>query len=346
MSVDEEYADHAVALAPEIQRSLLAWYDVNKRDLPWRRTRDPYAIWIAEVMCQQTQVATVIPYWNRWMAAFPDAETLAGTDFDEVLSYWAGLGYYRRARMIHQAAQVIAAAGEPTDSKGWRALPGVGKYTAGAIASIAHGESTAVVDGNVDRVVSRVFAVGAHESAGRREKLVWKLAERLVSAARPGDFNQALMELGAVMCSPQNPSCDECPIATHCAACARDDVASYPPHKPKTKVSQQRMRLLAVESDGVFALVQRPLDGLHGGLWEFPSATPDEFDALLERFGHKAADRVGEFVHVFSHIRMTYEVFRIETKTRLPAMTGMTWTVPSSKALSVAMRKAFALLRK
>ncbi|MEZ4459665.1 MAG: A/G-specific adenine glycosylase [bacterium] len=333
--------DLANALAPEIRPAMLGWFERVKRDLPWRQTSDAYAIWISEIMCQQTQVATVIPYWERWMAAFPDAQTLAATELDDVLSYWAGLGYYRRARMIHAAAKQIVDVGLPSDFEGWKALPGVGRYTAGAVASIAFDEHVAVVDGNVERVLSRLFMIGALASNSQREKQLWKCAQAIVDPERPGDFNQAIMELGALVCTPRSPKCDECPIQAQCQAFAAGSVASFPPPKKKTRVKSQVTHLVGLRHEGSYAFVQRPLDGLHGGLWEFPSADDSAFEAFRARHAQPIW-QVGEFEHLFSHIRMTYRVHLSEAATRSD---DYRWVdQPSELALSAAMQKALRIV--
>ena len=331
----------AEALAESIRPAMLTWFQATKRDLPWRHTSDAYAIWISEIMCQQTQVATVIPYWERWMAAFPDAQTLAATDLDDVLSYWAGLGYYRRARMIHAAAKQIVSDGLPTNFEGWRAIPGVGRYTAGAVASIAFDEHVAVVDGNVERVLSRVFTIGQLPSSSQREKQLWKCADALVDPEQPGNFNQAIMELGALVCTPKSPKCEECPIQAQCQAFAIGCVGDFPPPKKKTRVKEQVTHLVAFHHEGAFAFVQRPLEGLHGGLWEFPSTDDSTFEAF--RADHaEPIWPVGEFEHLFSHIRMTYRVHRSEPAAR---SSQYRWVdQPGELALSTAMQKALRII--
>lgn len=321
--------------------ALLTWYAGVARDLPWRLTRDPYAIWVSEIMCQQTQVATVVPYFERWMGAFPTATALADASLDEVLSHWAGLGYYRRARLMHAAAQVLAT-GIPEDREGWLAVPGVGRYTAGAVASIAFDEAVAVVDGNVDRVLSRLFAIGPEASDTVRERRVWKVAEELVPAARPGDYNQALMELGATVCTPRRPACSECPLVGFCAAYEQGAQLDFPPPKRRAKVRDETTNLLVIQRDGRFAMVQRPAEGLHGGLWEFPTGPANVDLGSLKQCGISASSvaGLGEFVHVFSHIRMTYRLFDVQGQ-----ITGVEWVEdPRSLAISTAMRKALGLV--
>jgi A/G-specific adenine glycosylase len=202
-----------------LRAALLAWFDRNRRELPWRRTRDPYAIWLSEVMLQQTQVATVIPYWERFLARFPTVTALAEAPLDEVLSLWSGLGYYSRARNLHRAAnEVVARHGGalPASHAALLALPGFGRYTAGAVASIAFGLPEPLVDGNVARVFSRACAIEGAPGDREREKKLWAEAARWVQGERPGELNQALMELGATVCTARSPRCGLCPL-TVCA---------------------------------------------------------------------------------------------------------------------------------
>jgi A/G-specific adenine glycosylase len=256
--------------APALRARLLAWFDEHRRDLPWRRARDPFAVWISEVMLQQTQVTTVIPYYQRFLARFPDARALAGAPLSEVLALWSGLGYYSRARNLHRAAQAIARDGMPRTSLALRELPGFGRYTAAAVASIAFGEPVAVVDGNVARVLARLLAIEA-PLASVAERL-WSEAQALVDPARPGAFNEAMMELGATVCAPSNPRCLDCPVHGGCAARRRSLQSRIP--APKARAQRQRLALAcaAVLRDGAILLGRRSEKGLFGGLWELPSA--------------------------------------------------------------------------
>src|SRR6185503_9991928 len=201
--------------------ALVGWYRGARRDLPWRRTRDPYAIWVSEVMLQQTRVTVVVPYWQRWMARFPSPAALAGAPLDDVLAAWSGLGYYGRARNLHRGAREVVAryGGRLPDSAGeLRTLPGIGRYTAGAIASMAFDRQEPLVDGNVARVLARVFAVEEDVKSAAGQNRLWQLAADLVPSEAPGDFNQALMELGATLCAPAAPRCAGCPLAADCRA--------------------------------------------------------------------------------------------------------------------------------
>lgn len=216
-------------------KPLLNWFDANQREMPWRNTRDPYAIWVSEIMAQQTQIVTVIPFWIRWMERFPSVRDLGQAEEHEVLSLWQGLGYYRRARLLHAGAKFVLSNGMPSCAKEWEKVPGVGRYTAGAIASIAFGESVPVVDGNVERVFARLTACALSER--ELTQAAWKWAQESVPIQRAGDWNQALMELGATICTPKMPACQVCPVAADCVALKQSLVQSLPlPKKRKVNV--------------------------------------------------------------------------------------------------------------
>jgi len=257
--------------AKRFHQRLLAWFDRHKRDLPWRRDRDPYRVWLSEIMLQQTRVAAVQDHYLRFLRRFPTIERLAAARESSVLALWSGLGYYRRARMLHAAARKVVAefAGEfPESAAVLRALPGVGRYTAAAIASIAFGEPVAVVDGNVERVLQRLFAKPLVGEA------CWQAAQDLLDSQRPGDFNQALMELGATLCMPRQPKCLLCPVADFCSA--RGELPAA------TKANRQRKReihyALGCRDDSVF-LVKRPSTvTLMPGMWELPEIPATDVD--------------------------------------------------------------------
>lgn len=271
-------------------RVLLAWFDEHKRDLPWRRTRDPYAIWVSEIMLQQTRVAAVLEHYARWMERFASVAALAAAQESEVLAMWSGLGYYRRARMLHRAAQVVVAehAGAlPRTSAELRRLPGIGAYTSAAIASIAFGECVAVVDGNVERIVTRILAPARLETSEHVEKRPAILAqsirdgaEALLSAERPGDANQAMMELGATVCLPKAPLCLHCPVQPWCRTRGEHVALARKP-----LVAREAAYALAVRKNGAELLLrQRPKDAsLMAGMWELPElpAVPPGADIVL-----------------------------------------------------------------
>ncbi|ABF39809.1 A/G-specific DNA glycosylase [Candidatus Koribacter versatilis Ellin345] len=267
--------------ASDLQKSLLSWYRHSRRNLPWRRTRDPYAIWISEIMLQQTRVAAVLDKYAQFLAQFPNVKALADASLDEVLTVWSGLGYYRRARALHQAAQMVVhhLHGKfPDTAAGWRQLPGIGRYTSAAIASIAFNEPAAVVDGNVERVLERLDGE-RHE--GER---LWERAEQLLAKRAPGDWNQAMMELGATICLPQNPQCLVCPVNGPCKT--RGPLQSRP--QPKRKRAELWYALYARKNSVL--LVQRPADhSLMAGMWELPAIRANGVEPL-HKLRHSITD--------------------------------------------------------
>lgn len=298
-----------------IATAVVAHYASVRRDLPWRRTRDPYAIWISEVMLQQTRVATVIPYWERWMARFPTVAALAGAQLDDVLAAWAGLGYYSRARNLHAGARAIDArwGGElPRGAAALREVPGIGPYTAGAIASIAFGERAPLVDGNVARVLSRVFAVERDIKSTAGQRALWERAGALMQAlpdgAAPGDLNQGLMELGASICAPVSPRCLVCPLAERCAARRtgrQDELPITAPRKRASELPLVERTLVWIERGAEIVLARRRADGLFGGLWELP-----ELASVLALGGTVDAAPVAHHEQTLTHRRLRIEVRR------------------------------------
>jgi A/G-specific adenine glycosylase len=314
---------------------LLGWYRRSHRDMPWRQLRDPYAIWVSEIMLQQTRVDTVKAYFERFMARFPTVAALAAAPADAVLELWSGLGYYARARNLHAAAAEIVAryGGEfPQAESAVRALPGIGPYTAGAILSIAFGQQVALLDGNVIRVLSRLRAVAEGPDTALGKRLYWSLSAALVPPPSlpaaavpdapgdndPGDFNQALMELGATVCVPQRPLCLVCPLVAECAAHRRGQVELYPPKKAPRAVPVVEVVTLVLRCRGQVLLLRRPAAGLWGGLWE-PATLPREpgesEEAALGRLGRERlgldltalpAQPLGPFVHVLTHREMRF----------------------------------------
>jgi A/G-specific adenine glycosylase len=307
---------------PSFVPALLAWYERAAADLPWRRTRDPYPIWLSEIMLQQTQVATVIPYFERFLAEFATVEALASAPLDRVLKRWEGLGYYSRARNLHRAAQAIASnGGFPADAAGLQALPGIGRYTANAIASIAYNEPVAVLDGNVMRVLSRLYDIADDISATATRKRLWALAESLVPPTRPGDYNQAMMELGRTICKPRQPICSACPLTEHCLAFQRGTQSERPVKAPKGKTPHYDVAAGVIYNDGGQLLIaQRPAEGLLGGLWEFPGGKQEPGETLQECLARELVEELairvevgGFFVkvkHAFTHFRITLHAFR------------------------------------
>jgi A/G-specific adenine glycosylase len=315
--------------ADAFREDLLAWYDRDKRDLPWRGIDDPYLTWVSEIMLQQTQVATVIDYYHRWLERFPTVESLAQAERESVMELWAGLGYYRRARFLHESAQMVVEefGGELPDSfDGLQKLKGIGPYTAGAIASIAFGRAVPVVDGNVERVLSRLQAISGDPKSTENQKLYWSLAEELVDPERPGDFNQAMMELGATVCTPSSPSCMLCPVRPHCEGFRSGHPEDLPEPTRRTRQKPVEVATCIVwrpaQGGREYLTIQRPADGLLGGLWEHPTAeVEDDEDAdgaasrQLEALGidvDTARRELGSLVHHFSHIRMTIVAWSLE----------------------------------
>jgi A/G-specific adenine glycosylase len=304
--------------ATELAAAIAQHYAAVRRDLPWRRSRDPYAIWVSEIMLQQTRVQTVIPYWQRWMATFPTVRALADAPLDAVLAAWAGLGYYSRARNLQKGAQTIAtrfAGSLPNRASELRAVPGIGPYTAGAIASIAFGERTPLVDGNVARVLSRVYAIASDIKSTQGQRELWKRAGELVDALpasiAPGDLNQGLMELGATLCSPTQPRCLVCPIAAGCAANQRGEQTAFPviaPRKRKHELPVLERFALWLQAGDEIVLARRVPDGLFGGLWELPQA--ESRSAIASALGVTAnPTAVAHHDQTLSHRRLRISVF-------------------------------------
>lgn len=301
--------------AEDMNRRLLAWYGRVGRDLPWRRTRDPYCIWLSEIMLQQTGVVAVIPYYERFLAAFPSVAALAAAPLDQVFELWAGLGYYRRARFLHEAARrVMSEHGGrfPDQLEAIMALPGIGRSTAGAIVSIAFDRKGPILDGNVRRVLCRLLAVFGDPRSGKVEKQLWQLAEILTPEDRPHDYAQAIMDLGATVCTPRRPDCAACPLSGLCQAFWQGLQEQLPQRSVRKSVPSVRQVALLIRHQGRYLVRKRPLDGMLGGLWEFPSATipeggepEDAARAVLVGEGLSDEPEVlGTVRHAYSHFRV------------------------------------------
>lgn len=303
---------------------LLAWYDRHRRELPWRRDRDPYRVWISEVMLQQTRVETVLPYYERFLERFPDVHTLAAAPLEEVLALWSGLGYYRRARQLHGAAGRIVREGFPETAAGWRELPGIGEYTAAAVASIACGEAAAVLDGNVERVTARLLALEENPKRAAPRRRLRAAAEALLDPGRPGDSNQALMELGARVCTPRNPKCLLCPLARGCEGRRLGEPERFPAPRERRRPMRLLRVVAVVERDGRWLLFRRgEEEELMPGLWELPwtgeaAGNGDRSAAaaslLARRYGGRwrLEERVATVRHGITHRAFELEVRRGE----------------------------------
>ncbi len=300
--------------APGLRAALLTWFDAAGRDLPWRSgeegRRDPYRVWVAEVLLQQTQVVRGLQYYGRFLQAFPTVEALARAPVEDVLKAWEGCGYYARARLLHRAAQQVAVSGWPSGYDGWRALPGVGPYTAAAVTSLAYGERRAVSDGNVRRVLSRLYG-----EARPTDAWVQAQADALLDPARPGAWNEAVMDLGATVCTPRNPRCPHCPLTAHCAAWAAGTPTAFP--APKVRAAVRAVTAVAVLiGDPQRAVLERRDGGLLGGLSGLPMRElgPGErpaqaLQALCLRLGAQPGEELGQVSHRMTHREITLHVY-------------------------------------
>lgn len=301
-----------------IRATLSEWFAKASRDLPWRRTDDPYRIWLSEVMLQQTRVDQATPYYNRFVERFPDIETLAAADTDDVLREWEGLGYYARARNLHRAAQMVVrdhGGSIPSTPDEFMALPGVGTYTAAAVLSIAHDVPLAAVDGNVKRVITRLFEIEADTRSTDGARRIQTLADELISPQDPGTSNEALMELGATVCLPREPLCPSCPVRKECGAYANGTTQQYPVKKTRARTPLVHVAVaLIVDDDGRLLIQQRPENGLLGGLWEFPGGKVEDGEdprqacarEVTEELSVRIAveDALPEVRHAYSHFRV------------------------------------------
>jgi len=346
-----------------LRRVLVGWFAVNGRDLPWRRTRDPYAVWVSEVMLQQTQVETVIPYYERFMRRFPTVAVLAAARLDAVLKCWEALGYYGRARNLHRAAGMVMSqfGGEiPSDREALLRLPGVGAYTAGAIASIAFDRPEPIVDGNVMRVLCRLFRVHGDPRSGRTSKRLWEMAAVLVPRWCPGIFNQAMMELGALVCRPGEPDCGACPVRRLCEGRRHGEQARLPVRRVRKAIPKYTVVVGIVEKDGKVLIDRRPEGGLLGGLWEFPGGKRigrESLKAALTRelreemgIEVQVGSRVAVIDHAYSHFAIRLHAYRCQWLSGQPtgrSCTAWKWVHPEALtryAFPAANRKVIVKL--
>jgi len=363
---------------PQLKRLvplLLAWFSTNARDLPWRRTRDPYAIWVSEIMLQQTQVKTVIPFWNRWMRELPTIEAAAKASPAKIHKLWEGLGYYTRVRNLQKAAQFIVARHDgkfPETFDDVLALPGIGRYTAGAICSIAFNQPAPILDGNVIRVLTRIFGIGENPKKNETNAQLWKLAEELVSIAelrsknskgrdsalrcpdaaarRPyqihnscSHLNQSLMELGALVCTPRNPRCQICPVKNLCVAFRENRVEELPNLCERLKATARRFIAFIIERNGRFLVRQRPAGVVNAHLWEFPNieingANPGAKNIFKSEFGFVPSEMspLATVKHSITRYRITLEAFRVSFGGRsstTPKISGTRGARPSERGI-------------
>ncbi len=327
-------------MSSDLSESLTIWYRENRRDLAFRRTHEPYAILVAEVLLQRTRVASGLPYYERFMARFPAIVTLAAASEEEVLKAWEGLGFYGRARHLHAAAKAVVrdhGGRIPRTFSELRELPGIGDYTAGAVASIAFGEAVPAIDGNATRVLSRVFRLGGHLSRGEGKRRLTEIASSLVPAMEPGTYNQALMELGSTVCRPRTPQCPACPLRSMCKAFAEGRPESYPEMPARKTTPLVRVAFALAERGGKVLLVRRPAGGLLAGLWALPGgevgARESEGAAVaraMRDIGLKArhGGSVGVVRHTFSHRKWEGRVWRVRVSADARLPEGAMWAGP------------------
>jgi len=318
-----------------VRVALSAWYRRNGRDLPWRNTRDPYAIWVSEVMLQQTRVGAVAPYYRRFLQRFPDVHVLARARLQSVLKAWEGMGYYSRARNLHRAARLVVSrfGGQlPRSPEELMGLPGIGRYTAGAIASIAFGLDEPVLDGNVTRVLARLFRIRANPKEAVVQRKLWGLARQMIPPGKAGLVNQAMMDLGAVVCVPRVPRCPACPVRRYCLALARGEQSALP-HKDKPRPLPHETVVAGVIWKGNRILIdQRKPRGLLGGLWEFPGGKVKRGERLTDALVREVREELGVEVevvgrlvrvnHAYTHFRITLHVFECRYVSGAPRAIG------------------------
>ena len=315
--------------------AILQWYAAHGRDLPWRRTRDPYAIWLSEIILQQTRIAQGQAYWERFMARFPDVESLAAASEDEVLRLWEGLGYYSRGRNLLAAARQISAAGAfPSTLEGIRALKGVGDYTAAAIGSIAFGLPAAVVDGNVYRVLSRYYGIDTPVGSTAAKKEFTALAQSLLPADRPGDFNQAMMDFGAIQCTPASPACLTCPLAATCVALREGRVESLPVRQRAAAVQTRQLVYVYLRCQGRTAIRRRGAGDIWQGLWEPLTEQLPGVEAKLLRQGVR---------HQLTHRTLIADFYLAETQQAPALPDGYVW-IQEAELDNYAKPRLFELL--
>jgi A/G-specific adenine glycosylase len=342
-----------------VARALLAWYARAQRDLPWRRSPDPYRVWVSEIMLQQTQVERVKDFFARFVARFPDVATLAAAREQEVLRLWEGLGYYRRARQLHAAAKRIVADHRgrfPRTAADLRSLPGIGRYTAGAIASIAFDAPEPIVEANSRRVIARLVGHEGPLGGTAGDEPIWEAAARFLPPNHPGRFNQALMDLGAMVCTPERPLCGTCPLAAACVAHRDGRVDEIPRRAARRGVQQVRETAVVACRGGRVLVVRRGDDEWWAGLWDFPrvpgraarAARGMASSSLVGSLGCGSPEQMGTVVHTVTHHRITLDVVRCEARRTGPTAVDRRWVTPgqlTSLAMSSPARRIARLLK-
>ncbi|NPV78520.1 MAG: A/G-specific adenine glycosylase [Anaerolineae bacterium] len=306
----------------EISRRLLEWYAHSARVLPWRGRSDAYGVWVSEIMLQQTRVETVIAYYRRWMERFPSLTELAAATEQEVLRFWEGLGYYSRARNLHRAARLLVSEFQgnlPASKAELERLPGIGRYTAAAIASIAFGQDEATLDGNIRRVLSRFYNIELPAGSPQAERTLWRLASENLPPGRAGDYNQALMDLGAMVCTPRAPSCGGCPLDGLCQARLLGIQEQRPVRQARSDVPHYTVAAAVIQRDGKTLIARRPSSGLLGGLWEFPGGKQEPSEDITACLVREIQEELGAAVqikatlgiykHAYTHFRVTIHAF-------------------------------------
>jgi A/G-specific adenine glycosylase len=364
--IEEAQALDPAERARAVAVALGAWFEGVARDLPWRRERAPYSVWLSEIMLQQTRVDTVVPYFQRFLARFPDVRALAAAELDDVLHLWSGLGYYRRARQLHATAREVTqryGGVFPAEAPELRALPGIGAYTAGAIASIAYGKREPLVDGNVARVLARLEGIADPIKSPTTVRRVWAVAARLLPDDRPGRFNEALMELGATVCTPRDPRCDACPLGPYCVALASGRERELPVTESKRPAPVvEAVAAVLVDTEGRVLFARRREGGLFGGLWEppmiegeaSPSAARPRFKTIGLDLGRGPLRTAGQVTHLLSHRRMSVTVAVGDRPRRIEAAADLAepyeraaWLDPGKPGVGVSTlaRKVLAAAR-
>lgn len=348
-----------------LHNALIGWFQANQEDLPWRQNRTPYKVWLSEIMLQQTQVSTVIPYYERFLSRFPDIDTLAAAPLDDVLKAWEGLGYYSRACNLHRAAQIVTSelGGEfPHTIEGLRRLPGIGQYTAGAVASLAFGLNTPLLDGNLTRVFTRLFDIADDVAQLQTKRALWNLADQVLPPGKAGIWNEGLMELGRRICAPRSPRCEDCPVARYCMARKRGHQELRPVRQRKPQTPHFDVTAAVIHRpDGHILIAQRPLSGMLGGLWEFPGGKCNPGESLPECLAREIREELGIEIevgpqiaairHAYTHFRITLYAYACRLLSGTPQTIGcadLAWVTLADLdqyAFSATDRKIIAALR-